>query len=138
MQQEHVDVVRAQFFQRGIEIGHEFVGRQRRVAFGNAALGRDDDGLALVRLEGCAEDALSPIRLGRVEEGDAEIDCLAYQPYALRLARPRAEPKPAVAAAAETGDGDFQAGVAEAGVVHGFGLRALAAWKRLLEWLRQS
>ena len=118
VQVEQVDVVGAEPAQRGVEARDHGVGRLGRAGCRDVGLGRDDELITRAALDGLADDLLGAVRLGRVDQIDAEVEGFAHQRDGLRSGEAGALADAAVAAAAEPGDADFQAGAAEGGVLH--------------------
>src|SRR3984893_7279763 len=81
-------------------------------------LGGDDDALARDTLDRLADDRLGAVDRGGVEEIDAQVQGLTDKGDGFGRALAGAEPEPAEAAAAETGDTDLETGPAEVHVIH--------------------
>ena len=118
VQVEEINVVGAEPAQRGVEARHHGLGRLGCAGRCDLGLGRDDHVIARAALDGLADDLLGAVRLGRVDEVDAEVERLPHKGDGLRGGEAGALADAAVAAAAEPGDADFQAGAAEGCVLH--------------------
>src|SRR5262249_33402638 len=77
--------------------------------------------------ERLVEHRLSAVRGRGIEQVDAKIERGADDADRMRLVFAGAEPQPAEAAAAETGDTDLEAGAAKRGVIHKPRLSSLCA-----------
>src|SRR6185437_3279926 len=110
VEMEDVDVVEAEPLQSRLDAARYLLGRAARAEKG---LGRDHQLVPVIGPDRGADDLLGAVGLGGVEEIYAEIDGRADHRHALIDAGAAAATEPAVAAAAEAGDADPEAGVSE-------------------------
>ncbi len=116
---ENINVVQTQPLQRNFQAGDNFVHAERPVASGLRCLGADHNAVALHVPQGGADHVLRSVDRRRVDQVDAEVQCLANDADRVIRRLAGAQAKLAETAATQPGDADFKAGAAERGVLHG-------------------
>ena len=111
-----IDVVHVEAAQRTVD----FVHNDGWICCVSAKNGlcRNDQLAAIVVAGGAADDLLSAVVLGGVDEVHAEINCCAHDADALIDRRTAAETDTAVAAATQSGHARVKTGVSKPGTVH--------------------